>query len=87
MAPDTFPVEINGISPLRSPEHKLQATKCPSKNAIMNLTPSTAHNQLRGATSIRDQQLMDAWGQWPAIALMIISAVLPYFWFKRKGWL
>ena len=22
-----------------------------------------------------------------AIALMIISAVLPYFWFKRKGWL
>ena len=28
-----------------------------------------------------------AWGFWAALALMIASAVLPWLWFKRKGWL
>ena len=28
-----------------------------------------------------------AWGFWGALSLMIASAVLPWLWFKRKGWL
>lgn len=28
-----------------------------------------------------------AWGFWAALALMIASAVLPWLWFKRRGWL
>jgi magnesium transporter len=28
-----------------------------------------------------------AWGFWAAIGLMVLSSVLPFAWFRRKGWL
>jgi magnesium transporter len=28
-----------------------------------------------------------AWGFWAAIGLMVVSSVLPFAWFRRKGWL
>jgi magnesium transporter len=31
--------------------------------------------------------LREPWGWWVALALMALSAFLPYLWFKRKGWL
>jgi magnesium transporter len=31
--------------------------------------------------------LHTAWGQWAALAMMVASAIVPYLWFKRKGWL
>jgi magnesium transporter len=27
------------------------------------------------------------WGFWGALVLMVLSSVLPYLWFRRKGWL
>ena len=29
----------------------------------------------------------ERWGVWVAIAMMLVSAVIPYAYFKRKGWL
>jgi Mg2+ and Co2+ transporter CorA len=31
--------------------------------------------------------LHEPWGWEAALALMAASALLPYLWFKRKGWL
>lgn len=31
--------------------------------------------------------LHETWGPWAGLALMIVSAVLPYLYFKRRGWL
>jgi magnesium transporter len=31
--------------------------------------------------------LKEAWGPWAAIAMMVVSAVIPYLYFKRRGWL
>jgi hypothetical protein len=31
--------------------------------------------------------LHDSWGWYAALGMMLASALLPYLWFKRKGWL
>lgn len=31
--------------------------------------------------------LRDSWGVWVALGMMVTSAVVPWLWFKRKGWL
>lgn len=31
--------------------------------------------------------LNEPWGWWAALGMMVVSALLPYLWFKRKGWL
>jgi magnesium transporter len=31
--------------------------------------------------------LHEPWGWWAALAMMVASALMPYLWFKRKGWL
>ena len=31
--------------------------------------------------------LHERWGVWAALAMMVVSALIPYFYFKRKGWL
>jgi magnesium transporter len=31
--------------------------------------------------------LHEPWGFWAAMAIMLVSAIGPFVWFKRKGWL
>jgi len=31
--------------------------------------------------------LHEPWGVWVAVAMMVVSAVTPYLFFKRRGWL
>ena len=29
----------------------------------------------------------EIWGEWAAVGMMALSALLPYLYFKRRGWL
>ena len=51
------------------------------------LLPPSVIGGIFGMNFAHIPALDTAWGFWAALALMVASAVLPWLWFKRKGWL
>jgi magnesium transporter len=51
------------------------------------LLPPSVIGALFGMNFTNIPALQEPWGFWGALGLMAVSAVLPYLWFRRKGWL
>lgn len=55
--------------------------------AAMVFLPPTLIASIEGMNFKFMPELSAPWGYPISIALMIVSAVVPYYWFKRRGWL
>jgi len=55
--------------------------------AAMVFLPPTLIASIYGMNFKAMPELDWSWGYPISIALMVVSAVVPYFWFKRRGWL
>jgi magnesium transporter len=55
--------------------------------AAMVFLPPTLFASIWGMNFDFMPELHVWWGYLLAIAIMMLSAVLPYLWFKRRGWL
>jgi len=55
--------------------------------AAVVLLPPTMVASIYGMNFEHMPELSWTWGYPLALLLMVLSAVLPYVWFKRKGWL
>jgi magnesium transporter len=51
------------------------------------LLPPSVIGALFGMNFTHIPALQHPWGFWGALGLMVLSAVGPYIWFRRKGWL
>jgi magnesium transporter len=51
------------------------------------LLPPSVIGALFGMNFTHIPAAAQPWGFWGALGLMVISSVLPYLWFRRKGWL
>jgi magnesium transporter len=51
------------------------------------LLPPSVIGAIFGLNFERLPTLHEPWGFWAALGLMVLSSVLPYLWFRRKGWL
>jgi magnesium transporter len=51
------------------------------------LLPPSVIGALFGMNFAHIPALQQPWGFWGALGLMVISSVLPYMWFRGKGWL
>jgi magnesium transporter len=51
------------------------------------LLPPSVIGALFGMNFAHIPTLQEPWGFWGALAAMVLSSVLPYVWFRRKGWL
>jgi magnesium transporter len=51
------------------------------------LLPPSVIGAVFGMNFSKMPWLHDEWGFWAAMALMLASAIGPWVWFKRKGWL
>jgi magnesium transporter len=55
--------------------------------AAIVLLPPTLFASIWGMNFAHMPELDEVWGYPVAIIVMIISAILPYLYFKRRGWL
>jgi len=55
--------------------------------AAMVFLPPTLFASIWGMNFHFMPELSAWWGYPLSVLVMVISAVLPYLWFKRKGWL
>ena len=53
---------------------------------VMLLPPSVI-GALFGMNFSHIPTLQEPWGFWAALGLMVLSSVVPFLWFRRKGWL
>jgi magnesium transporter len=51
------------------------------------LLPPSVIGALFGMNFEHIPTLQEPWGFWAALAVMVASSVVPYLWFRRKGWL
>ncbi len=51
------------------------------------LLPPSVIGAVFGMNFERIPGAQEPWGFWAALGLMVLSSVLPYLWFRRKGWL
>ncbi len=51
------------------------------------LLPPSVIGAIFGMNFAHIPTLQEPWGFWGALGLMALSSVLPYLWFRRKGWL
>jgi magnesium transporter len=51
------------------------------------LLPPSVIGAVFGMNFAHIPTLQEPWGFWGALGLMALSSVLPYLWFRRKGWL
>jgi magnesium transporter len=51
------------------------------------LLPPSVIGSVFGMNFERIPTLQEPWGFWAALGMMVLSSVLPYLWFRRKGWL
>jgi magnesium transporter len=51
------------------------------------LLPPSVIGAIFGMNFAHIPTLQEPWGFWGALGLMTLSSVLPYLWFRRKGWL
>jgi magnesium transporter len=51
------------------------------------LLPPSVIGTLFGMNFAHIPALQAPWGFWAALGLMVVSSVVPYLWFRGKGWL
>jgi magnesium transporter len=51
------------------------------------LLPPSVIGAMFGMNFAHIPTLQEPWGFWAALALMVLSSVLPYLWFRQRGWL
>jgi magnesium transporter len=51
------------------------------------LLPPSVIGAVFGMNFSKMPWLHETWGFWAAMAVMLVSAIGPFVWFKRKGWL
>ena len=55
--------------------------------AAMVFLPPTLFASIWGMNFHNMPELDETWGYPLAIGVMVVSAILPYYYFKRRGWL
>jgi magnesium transporter len=51
------------------------------------LLPPSVVGGIFGMNFTHIPTLDDSWGFWAALVLMVLSSVIPYLWFRQRGWL